>query len=450
MKRVNVGGVYQGPDAKVNGIIDHHQKDLAKYLARVRGPGPSEMKFKLRPRPAGEPARAVVTEYEVPLDPAQGTPNKYVLNDGSDWSLGTPSALEGGRGLHDAWADFDGNLWFTNNSPSPNVTVGRIDGKTGAVKYLKVQGLNGWAANAHGMTRDKDGHLWFNVGPTKIPNHGGLARLDPQSETIEVFDPPAEMMGTGGAVTVDIDGKGKVWVSAPQGVLRFDPETKAFTEFKSLTPKNEHGTGLTYGVAADRDGNGWWAEMAIDIVGHSDVASGKSLEVKLPPLAAEVERTRPEDRKFYEAFAGGDFNTPVPWSQGPRRMGADKAADIVWVCDYWGGNLARIDTKTFETRFVALPDPDNQHPYHAQVDRNHNVWINMMNADEVMRLEPQSGAWTAFDLPSLGAETRYLSLDEHGGGLRVVLPYSRTMKVAVMGFRTEAEIEATRARSGAR
>jgi streptogramin lyase len=159
-----------------------------------------------------------------------------------------------------------------------------------------------------------------------------------------------------------------------------------------------------------------------------------------------MERWPPEERKFYDAFGGGDFNTPVPWSQGPRRMGADKQADVLWVCDYWGGNLARIDTHSFETRFVPLPDPDNQHPYHAAVDRNHNVWINMMNAEQVLRYEPQSGKWTAFDLPTLGAETRYLSLDERDGALRVVLPYSRTMKVAVMTFRSEAELAALKAR----
>ena len=42
------------------------------------------------------------------------------------------------------------------------------------------------------------------------------------------------MSPTGGATTVDFDGKGKIWVSAPDGALRFDPATETFTEFKSL------------------------------------------------------------------------------------------------------------------------------------------------------------------------------------------------------------------------
>ena len=54
MKHVNVLGVYFGPDHKATPNIDFHQKELAAYLARARGPGESSMKFKDRPRATGE------------------------------------------------------------------------------------------------------------------------------------------------------------------------------------------------------------------------------------------------------------------------------------------------------------------------------------------------------------------------------------------------------------
>ena len=38
MKRVNVSGVYGGPDHKPAGVLDRHQQELAAYLARARGP----------------------------------------------------------------------------------------------------------------------------------------------------------------------------------------------------------------------------------------------------------------------------------------------------------------------------------------------------------------------------------------------------------------------------
>src|SRR5712671_7060692 len=72
MKAVANTGVYQGPNAKPNGIIEFNRKDLAAYLARARGPGESSMKFKDRPRPSGENARVVWQTYDLPLNPDSG------------------------------------------------------------------------------------------------------------------------------------------------------------------------------------------------------------------------------------------------------------------------------------------------------------------------------------------------------------------------------------------
>ncbi len=442
MKRVNVYGSYQGPDGKLNQVIDHNEKALAAYLARARGPGATSMVYKLRPRPSGEAARVVFKEYDVPVDPALKLPNKYLFNDGSDWSEGVPSAIEGGKYAHDAWPDLDGNLWFTNNTPSPDISIGRIDARTGEVKFIKIDSNKGFAANAHGMTRDPQGFIWFNIGTLR--DRAGLAKLDPKTEKITVYVPPEGMSGAGGATTVDFDGKGKIWLSTNVGALRFDPVTEQFTEFKSVTPKTEHGMGATYGVAGDSDGNGWWAQMAIDILGHGDGKTGQSSEIHLPPVKAAMNLFPPAERKFYEGVTGLDFSTPLPWSQGPRRMGADKNGHVLWVCDYYGGNLLRVDTRSLKTSFVPLPDPENLHPYHAVVDSHHDVWVNFMNADQVMRYEPKTGKWTAFDLPGHGAETRYVSILERNGQTELVLPYYRTMKVAVMTLRSERDIEALR------
>src|SRR6202165_2629022 len=69
MKNANVYGTYVGGDRKPSGILDYHQKELAAYLARARGPGEGDMRVKLEPRPSGEAARVMFKEYDVPLDP---------------------------------------------------------------------------------------------------------------------------------------------------------------------------------------------------------------------------------------------------------------------------------------------------------------------------------------------------------------------------------------------
>src|SRR5271166_1400388 len=150
MKNANVYGTFVGGERKPSGILDYHQKELANYLTQARGPGASDMRVKLQPRPSGEAARVMFKEYDVPLDPDSNLPANFVQNDGSDWSLGTPSVLIPGWGIHDSWLDMTGNLWFTCNIPNKRTTIGRIDTATGEVKLVKVAGPNGLAAQTHG------------------------------------------------------------------------------------------------------------------------------------------------------------------------------------------------------------------------------------------------------------------------------------------------------------
>jgi streptogramin lyase len=444
MKNANVYGTYVGANRAPTGILDFHQKELAAYLARARGPGESAMRVKPEPRPSGEAARVVFKEYDMPLDPDVGLPKDFVQNDGSDWSLGTPSVMIPGWGVHDAWLDLAGNVWFTCNIPNRQATIGKIDAATGAVKLIKVPAPNGLAAQTHGMTRTPDGIIWFNVNPGR----GGLGRVDPKTDKVEVFIPPQGMSPTGGATTVDYDGKGRIWSSAPDGALRFDPNTGTFTEYKSVTYKTANGTGVTYGAAADRDGNGYWAEMTLDIIGRSADENGKAMEIKLAPVKEELERIPPEVSKFYQTYNQPDFNGPLPFAQGPRRMGTDKNADVLWIGNSWGANLARIDTRTLETTYVPLPG--QQQPYHVHVGKDHSAWTNLWGADRVIRYDPKTSTWTAFDLPTRGAEPRYVSLHEEDGKTQVVLPYFRARKVAVMTLRSEAEIAALKTQAEGR
>src|SRR5579884_754262 len=447
MKRVNVAGGYLGEKSEPQPIIEFHEKELAAYLARVSGPEPTAMNFKVRPRPTGEAARAVFVEYDVPIAPDEKSATEFITNNGSDWSLGTPSSLSGAHGIHDAQADLNGNIWFSYNVSNHDIILGRIDAKTGALKTFKVPGLNGMAANGHGIMRDQQGILWFNMSAGTQGGPGRLARIDPVTEKIDVFTPPAGMTGpTPAAGTVDVDGKGKIWATTGPGAVRFDPEKKQFTEYKSPVYENSDGVGMTYGLTADGDGNGWWAQMNMDVVSKADVKSGKVTQIKIPPVPGQMELATEEERKVY-AQAGSTWNTAVPWAEGPRRMGADKNGHVIWVCDWWGGNLAKIDTHSLKVSMIPLPRPDAQQPYQAQVDSNHNVWINLMNADEVIKFDPKTSKWTEFPFPTLGAETRYVSLLEKDGSLQVILPYSRARKVARMTIRSEKQLESLKAQT---
>ena len=440
MKNVNVSGVYPRPDKRVTPNIDFHQKDLAAYLARARGPGESSMRFNLRPRPSGEAARVVVKEYDFP------TEDHIQTNDGSDWMLGTPSETGHMAGVHDAAADLDGNIWIVYSRPSKVTSYARIDAKTGAVKHFRIADRRGIVIGGHGIIRDENGLLWFNTRSHVQRGHGGLAMVDPKTEKLTVYFPPKPMSGTAG--TIDADMKGNIWVTSPDGALRFNIAEERFTEFKSQTYKNERGTATVYGLAADAAGNGWWLLMTQDLVNYSDISTGKSHEFKLPPEQAVLENLTPEQMKMYETFVPPDFNTPFAWGQSPRRMGADKNGEHVWIGNSFGGNLARVNIHTKEVTLVPFPNPEAHQPYQVSVDKNHNVWTHLWSTDKVAKYNPSTQQWTLFDLPNRGTESRHISLlEREGQPMQVIVPYYRTRKVAVLTPRSEEEIAALRAQA---
>lgn len=451
MKRETGAGVIAAKDQAPLPLIQYQEKELAKYLAKVRGPDESPMKPLLQPRPTGEAARAVVTEYDVPVDWSwdHDVMGGVLTNNGSDWSLGNPSALNGGRGVHDAQADLDGNLWFSYNGVSTDRTIGEINTTTGELKNFAIPGAPGLASMGHSLVLGPDGKIWFNINPRgpDYQKEESLGGVDPKTGKIEIYSPPEGMPAPGGAVTMAVDGKGFVWISSTFGALRFDVHTHEFKYFASNTKVFE-GIGNTYGVTGDRDGNGWWAQFysGLDTVSKGDTATGKTLDVKFPALAGIKEMFDADQLRMYK-LAGSDQEAAYPWLNGPRRMGADKNGDIVWVGCYWGGDLAKIDTHSLKLEIVHPPN-ENMAPYALTVDDHHNVWTTFMNSDQVGRYEPSTNKWTFFRLPSLGTDVRWVSLHETPDGhTQVFLPYFTSSRIARLTLRSEGEIEALRANS---
>jgi len=187
--------------------------------------------------------------------------------------------------------------------------------------------------------------------------------------------------------------------------------------------------------------------MAFDVVAKSDVKTGKSLEWTLPPVTEQIKLANQDDIKFYDTYAPTDIGTPFPWSQGPRRIGIDRAAGVLWVANSWGGSLTRVDTATGNMTFVPFPSPATQQPYEATVDSGHNVWAPMWTTDQIAKYDPASGKWTIFDLPTRGTEVRIASLLERGDKKEVVMALPRASKVAVLSVRSEAELAALKAQA---
>ena len=159
----------------------------------------------------------------------------------------------------------------------------------------------------------------------------------------------------------------------------------------------------------------------------------------MPPRAEKMEIVPAEAKKLYEEV-GNDWNSASTWTQAPRRLSGDRAGNAVWVANSWGETLAKIDIHTNKVKLY--PVPKYSGIYAAVVDNKHMVWLNMMNNDSVARFDPAKEQWTEYMLPTHGAETRHIAVNDRSYPPEVVVPYSRTNKVARLRFRTKQDLAA--------
>ena len=404
--------------------IVHYRDELARYLASVRGPDSPPLTYKLHPRPTGDAARAVMTEYDIPL---AGAPTERAWNDGSDWSLGWPTASMGARWIHDVHADNEGNAWGTRDRGPTDRTLFKVDTETGQVSGISV--MNGQTPRrSHSITKAQDGIIWFDGGD------GALGRLDPATEEVTMFMPPLNM-GAGQLTTVDVDGQGKVWGATRRGANRFDPVTETWMHLESPTFAGN----FVYGTAGDAEGNGWWTQYTSDRVVKGDPRTGETVDVVMRPPWLDEDIVTDADREWFESMgvmSWGNIST-VPNGQQPRRIGADKNGEWVWVPNNAGSNVARININTLETKYY----PVDGNPYFVTVDKDSNVWTNLFIDAKVGKLDPRTEQWTYYTLPSR-CESRNISVDDILG--EVWVPCANTSRVIRLQFRTAEEIEALR------
>jgi streptogramin lyase len=404
------------------------QKELATYLTEMRGPGPSPMKPKVF-RPRGEATLPVTYEYDVEFD--QGG---FSAHNGSDWRFGQASSAGGGGAIHDTVLDWDGNFWFTANRASANRTIGRVDGKTGKTTNFAVPIGEGRVAQSHGILLGPDGRVYFNSSPKIAYLDGDLGIVDTKTQKVETIRPPEGMTQVSG--WLGYDAKGRIWAASgptktPGGALRFDPKTKTFTVFKSPTAR------MTYGIAGDSDGNGWWTGVDDDIMVYTD-SNDQVHEIKLPPQPPA------------EYVKAGDFGQgeeiPQPGiggKQSPRRPFADLNGTALWVPNFYGNTLLRIDTKTKELKYYPVPYPA-MNPYEAAVDSKHQVWVTFQNSDEMGRFDPQTGNWTMYSWPTKGMAQRQNHMLERDGVLQFASASGVAHRVGRMVIRTEKDVQALR------
>ena len=420
-------------------LMDYYKERLAAYLARVRGPGPSPMNFVPRPRPTGDAVLAVLREYDTPGQ-GYGLP---MWEDGTDWTEGAPSKTS--RKNHhamDGTLDFDGNLYFSDDlNTNPYRSVGKIDADTGRVTNVHVprRRTPEMASAVHDLIADQEGTLWFGAD-------GRLIALDP--ETLEweaVTTPDGALVRAGGFH--DKDGLGGVWGAVRGGAIRYDPQTRAATEYQNPIQKDKRGSAGTYGMAGDRDGNGWLSQYGFDVMVKHEHATGESYSIQLPqsPYAPPGDLFVGDDRRIFDTMGGSLFHgRGHPWMHTIRKPGGGEPSDAAWGPGWTSDHLVKIDIETHEVTLYPFPYRDGG-CYQAVIDLDGIVWTVFTNADAVGRFDPESEEWTWYDLPTVGTESHGLQVVTVDGRTQVGVPYWGSSKMAKLEFLTADERAALKA-----
>ena len=289
--------------------------------------------------------------------------------------------------------DKDGNLWFEDTGGAS-----RLNPATAEVKTWRLpEPYNN--SSIHEILPTPDGSVWLT-----LEAESGLARLDTrtgkydvlidqdavgkynlnpvaQKEPNDAFPnlpiPAGNQNGHARSHTAVIDHEGNMWVSG-RPLKKYDVETKKWTFFSSEVPD-------TYGIAVDQKGNVWASEF--NSRDHQDIVM---VDVKTGKIT------------HYQPPAG----------ISSRRLKVDSQG-MIWVADYFGGNITRFDPNTKQFKEFKLPGPMPT-PYGFAIDHNDDIWYASMYTEVMGRLNPKTGKVFEYPSPYVEKGTRDMFEDTQG------------------------------------
>jgi streptogramin lyase len=429
-------------------ITRYHQDELARYLAEMRGPGPSPMRVTPMDRPTGDAARVVVTEYDLPISARS---NELPWYNGDDWMEGPSTGMHGIVGTHDVTVDASGYAWISHSEGrstfETNRSMIKLDPKSGDMTAYKFTDKDGKLLLLEQISSiDRFGAIWGHNDETAT-----IVRLDTRTGNFTAWPMPRVMGGMENST--DADSKGRVWINARYGAVRFDPNSQGTEPVAypgwELYQQRTPGDGITYGISADAEDNAWWSESYVDKVAKMDMKTGVLHEIDMrdPDYDARKALATPADLSFYNSIGAGTWSnnsaSPLPYADMPRRLAADKNGDKVWVPNWAQSNIAEIDIHSLNVTYHRLPI--HVHPYKIIVDRHHNVWTDTSLADATLKFNPASGEWTVYRFPSHGCGSRHMGFDDFRGEAWV--PCDQSGKVIRLQFRSAADIQRLKARA---
>ena len=247
--------------------------------------------------------------------------------------------------IHDVYPGASGLVYFTASQAG---TLGILDSKTGAVRFVKL----GEGSAPHGVIVAKDGTAWITDG-----GQNAIIQYNPKGDALKVYPLP-EDTGYTNLNTCAVDGDGNVWFTGQTGIYgKVDVKTAKVTVWKA--PK---GRG-PYGITTTPDGNIWYVSLAGSFLGQIDRKTGAT---------TMLQPARPDT--------------------GPRRVWSDSKGDL-WISEWNTGYLTRYSPATKQWRSWQAPGT-NPRLYAVYVDDKDIVWVSNWGPDSVYSFDPKTEQFT--------------------------------------------------------
>jgi virginiamycin B lyase len=297
-------------------------------------------------------------------------------------------------------------------------------------------------------------YVSYEIPDLPMNSAGNVLLANMVDGVIPQMDPPEKYHHMGSVYISPKDGDIYFTSRASSSILRLNPrDPDASERWKNYAIKGDpyvHPSGL----AIDKQGHVYWAELKTGMLGELDPETGKQIRHALPAQAGAVHEvvvdkdgnvgfdliwgaffgrldaqsrqihmypTPTPDNGMYGLAADQhgnmwgagwqkgtiskwDIDTesvkeyPVPNSWGQvRRIGVDSKG-IVWASEYESGMLARLDPATGKLTEYRIP-LSGAKPYEAWTDKLDNVWLADEAHSTMVKFDPKTAKFIFYPMP---------------------------------------------------